>query len=278
MGQAIRQSIPKSYALTMALAVMSLLLVLPFVWMVLTSVKHVAEVGSPSWLPGAAGWHWSNYRDVFRTIPFDLYMWNSVLVASWVTLLVLVTSSMAAYSFTRIDWPGRDQVFFLYLATMMLPGLVTMIPNYQIMIHLRLVDTLPGLVIPAASTAFGTFLMRQFMLTIPRSYDEAASMEGASHWAIYTDIILPLARPGLITLGIFTFISNYHSFFWPLVMLRTNEKYTLPIGLLHFETTAGQSTHLLMAAVTMSIVPAIVVFLIFQKFLVKGIQMGGVKG
>ena len=278
MGQNQQQTVTKRYAHNLTLAVMSLLLVLPFVWMVLTSVKHVMEVDLPSWLPGGAGWQWANYQRVFRTIPFDLYMWNSVLVASWVTLLVLVTSSMAAYSFTRIQWRGRDKVFLLYLATMMLPGLVTMIPNYQIMIHLRLVDTLSGLVIPAASTAFGTFLMRQFMLSIPTSYDEAASIEGASHWVIYTEIMLPLARPGLITLGIFTFIGNYHSFFWPLVMLRSTEKYTLPIGLLHFETTASQSTHLLMAAVTMSIVPAIIVFLLFQKFLVKGIQMGGVKG
>ncbi len=278
MGQTTTQPLKKSYVLNLVLALMSMMLVLPFIWMVLTSVKHITEVGDASWVPGAAGWQWSNYLDVFQAIPFDLYMWNSVLVASWVTLLVLVTSSMAAYSFTRIDWPGRDKVFFLYLATMMLPGLVTMIPNFQIMIHLRLVDTLTGLVIPAASTAFGTFLLRQFMLSIPRSYDESASMDGASHWSIYCDIILPLARPGLITLGIFTFISNYHSFFWPLVMLRTQEKYTLPIGLLHFETAAGESTHLLMAAVTMSILPAIVVFLLFQKFLIKGIQLGGVKG
>jgi ABC-type glycerol-3-phosphate transport system permease component len=229
----------------------------------------------------------ANYFNVFDTqnpdinnrgVPLHLYFRNSFFVASWVTFLQVVTSSMAAFSFARLKWTGRDKVFLLYLSTMMLPGLVMMIPNYQIMIQLGLVDTLPGLIIPAAFSAFGTFLLRQFMLTIPSSLDEAAEIDGAGKFRLFWDIILPLSRPGLVTLTIFTFMGNYNSFFWPLVMLRTQEKYTLPIGLLFFNSSRGQQTHLMMAAVMLSIIPMILIFVLLQKQLVKGIQLGAVKG
>lgn len=267
---------------------------LPFLWMVLTSLKPLSEVGLESWLPSrvetsrVAGITVpQNYTDVFdyenpdpnrRGIQFARFYSNSIFVALWVTFLQVVTSSMAAFAFARLHWPGRDRVFLMYLGTMMLPGLVTMIPNYQIMISLGLVDTLPGLILPAAFSAFGTFLLRQFMLSIPASLDEAAEIDGASKWRVFWDIILPMSRPGLITLAIFTFMGNYNSFFWPLVMLKSEARYTLPIGLMYFDGTRGQSTHLMMAAVTMSVVPMVVIFVLLQKYLVKGIQLGAVKG
>ncbi|MCP4642201.1 MAG: carbohydrate ABC transporter permease [bacterium] len=268
----------RSGVLHVVLVAISLILVLPFAWMVLVSLKHLSEVGVGSWLPGAMGWHPENYPEVFRQIPFARYYWNSIFIACWVTMLQVFTSSLAAFSFARLRWPGRDKVFVLYLSTMMLPGLVMMIPNYQIMIQLGLVDTMIGLVLPAAFSAFGTFLLRQFMLTIPSSLDEAAEIDGASKLRLYWDIILPLTRPGLITLAIFTFMGTYNSFFWPLVMLKSQYRYTLPIGLLHFDSTAGQETNLLMAAVTMSVAPMILVFVLLQKYLVRGIQLGAVKG
>ncbi len=232
----------------------------------------------PGVVPGPSTFRWHNYLEVFRQIPFGRFYMNSLFVAAWVTFLQLFTSSMAAFSFSRLQWKGRDQVFLLYLATMMLPGLVLMIPNYQIMISLRLVDTLVGLILPAAFTAFGTFLLRQFMLGIPKSLDEAAEIDGASKWRVYWDVILPLARPGLVTLAIFTFMGTYNSFFWPLVMLKSEHRYTLPIGILAFDTSAGQQTNLMMAAITMTVVPMIIVFVLLQKQLVKGIQLGAVKG
>ena len=210
--------------------------------------------------------------------PSPRFYGNSLFVSAWVTFLQVLTSAMAAFSFARLKWPGRDRVFLLYLSTMMLPGLVMMIPNYQIMIDLHLVDTLAGLILPAAFSAFGTFLMRQFMLTIPSSLDEAAAIDGASQWHLFWDVILPLSRPGLITLTIFTFTGTYNSFFWPLVMLKNVQNYTLPIGLLYFDSTRGQTTHLLMAAATMSVLPVVLVFVVLQKHLVKGIQVGAVKG
>jgi len=271
-----------SVTLHVVLSVMAFMVILPFVWMVLASFKTGDTVYSESWLPQGP-WQFQNYGDVFniqngRGIDFDRYMTNSIFVAAWVTFLQVLTSAMAAFGFSRIEWPGRDKVFLLYLSTMMLPGLVMMIPNYKLMITLGLVDSLPGLIIPAAFSTFGTFLLRQFMLAIPKSLDEAAEIDGASKWQLFWDVILPLARPGLITLTIFTFIGNYQSFFWPLVMLSTRDRYTLPIGLLMFDGQASFSGHLLMAAATMSVLPMIVLFVVLQKYLVKGIQLGAVKG
>ncbi len=260
------------------LALLSLMLALPFVWMVLTSLKTLPEAGMSHWWPRQ--FQWANYAQIF-TLPglqFGRWFWNSVLVASAVTCLQVLTSAMAAFSFSRLEWPGRNRIFLLYLSTMMLPGLVMMIPNYQLMIRLGLVDSLLGLIIPASFSAFGTFLLRQFMLGLPKSLDEAAEIDGASPWQVFWDVTMPLSRPGLIALAIFTFIGNYQSFFWPLVVMKSTSRYTLPIGLMFFDSEQGQETSLLMAAVTLSVVPMIAIFVLLQKYLVKGIQLGGVKG
>lgn len=271
-------NLPSSRTLVLHLtaAGIGLTMLLPFLWMVLTSLKTLPEVASPEWAPASP--QWGNYVEVFEKIPFARFFANSLLVAGWTTLLQVLTSAMAAYSFSRLQWPGRDKVFLAYLATTMLPGMVMMVPNYQLMIKLGLMDSLVGLVLPAAFSAFGTFLLRQFMLSIPTSLDEAAEIDGASKWKIFLDIILPLSRPGLITITIFTFLGSYNGFFWPLVMLRSVENYTLPVGMLFFDSVSGTTTHLLMAAVTMAVLPMVVIFIFCQRYLVEGIQTGGVKG
>ncbi len=266
----------RSLGLHVFLTALSFAMILPFAWMVLTSLKTLPEIVEPGWMPKTL--QWRNYLEVFHVIPFLRFMANSLVVAGWVTLLQVITSAMAAYSFARLDWPGRDRTFFLYLGTMMLPGLVMLIPNFENMVKVGLVDTYAGLILPASFSAFGTFLLRQFMLGIPRSLDEAAEMDGASKWRIFWDVILPPSRPGLVTLAIFTFIGNFQSFFWPFVMTKTVGKYTLPVGLLLFDFEHMQATHLLMAAVTMSVFPLIVIFIVLQKQLIRGIQLGGVKG
>lgn len=260
------------------LTFVAMTMVLPFVWMVLTSLKTQTESLSSGWLPQSP--QWRNYADVFsvKGVQFGRWYVNSLFVTAWVTFLQVLTSAFAAYSFSRLRWPGRDKVFFLYLSTTMVPGLVLMVPNYQIMVALNLYDSFPGLILPAAFGAFGTFLLRQFMMSIPTSLDEAAEIDGASRWQIFWNVVMPLSKPGLIALTIFTFISNYHSFFWPLIMLRSSHRYPLPIGLLAFDTSQGQEQHHLMAAVTMSVAPLIVLFVILQKHLVRGIQLGAVKG
>ncbi len=256
---------------------LSLALALPFAWMVLTSLKPLSEVESSQWWPQV--FRWDNYRRIFELpgLQFGRWYWNSILVAACVTCLQVLTSAMAAFAFSRLAWPGRDRFFLLYLGTMMLPGLVMMIPNYQIMIHLGLVDSYLGLIIPASFSAFGTFLLRQFMLGLPKSLDEAAEIDGAGKWQLFWEVTLPLCRPGLITLAILTFVGNYQSFFWPLVMMKSTCRYTLPIGLLFFDSERGQETTLLMAGVTLSVIPLLIVFVALQRYLVKGIQLGGVK-
>ena len=220
-----------SHAFLIAVA---LTMLLPFLWMIFASFKPMNEIEQFRLNPLPVEWHPENYTDVLnnKDISFKRYYFNSVFVAAWVTLLSCFTSSLAAFAFARMRWPSRDLVFKLYLGTMMIPGVVTMIPNYTLMVKLHLLDSYTGLIVPAAFTAFGTFLLRQFMLTIPRSLDEAATIDGASYWQVFADVILPLARPGLIVLAIFTFMGNYGSFFWPLVLIKSEHLRTLPIGML----------------------------------------------
>ncbi len=262
---------------------------LPFVWMVFGSFKPRSEVEELHFVP--KHWQFDNYQILLRLKPdkatgrllniyFTKWYFNSVFIAFAVTFLQLLTSSMAAYAFSRVAWPGRDKLFFLYLATLMIPGVVLMIPNFQIMVAFHWVNTYRGLIIPGAFTAFGTFLLRQFMLTIPPSLDEAARIDGASHWQVFWDLILPLSRPGLVTLGIFALLANYQSFYWPLVMLKDDSLYTLPIGMMALDTTYGygRQTELILAATVLNIFPLLIVFILAQKALVRGIQLGAVKG
>ena len=270
-----------------AMIVFVVAMMLPFLWMVGTSVKPHSEVERAALVPEKV--QAQNYAVILKKAPdafsgkfldLDFSRWylNSVLIAGWVTALQVMTSCMAAYAFSRLTWPGRDKVFLLYLGTMMIPGLVLMLPNYQIMVSLNLVNTYSGLILPAAFSAFGTFLMRQFMSGISKSYDEAAFIDSATHLQLFLDVILPLARPGMVALVILSFMGNYQSFFWPLVMVKDDYLRTIPIGLLSFSGQYGQQTELLMAATLMSIAPLIVLFVAMQKQLVEGIQLGGVKG
>jgi ABC-type glycerol-3-phosphate transport system permease component len=278
MRMNLRPSTTRSTLTHAALALIALVMMLPFVWMVLASFKTTVDVENLN--PWPASWHPENYRDVFRVprVSFARYYFNSVFVALWVTFLQTLTSAMAAYAFARLRWPGRDTVFKLYLATLMVPAVVTMIPNFAAMVQLHLYNTYVGLIVPAAFSAFGTFLLRQFMLTIPRSLDEAADIDGATKWRTFWEIILPLARPGLIALAILTFLGNYGSLFWPLVMIKDEHLRTLPFGMLYFDNVYGRQTNLIMAASVMAIVPPVILFLIGQKYLVRGIQLGAVKG
>lgn len=268
----------RAWGIHCLLLVFALTTLLPFLWMLLTSFKPLAELNALNPIPSS--WRPGNYLDVLNHpgIAFKRYYFNSVFVAAWVTYLTCLTSALAGYAFARMEWPGRDAVFKLYLGTLMVPGVVTMIPNYALMVNLRLLDSYTGLIVPASFTAFGVFLLRQFMLTIPRSIDEAATIDGASHWRIFWDVILPLCRPGLIVLALFTFLGNFGSFFWPLVLVQSEEYRTLPVGMLFFDTVYGRQTNLIMAASVMNVLPLVVLFLFLQKYLVRGIQLGAVKG
>jgi ABC-type glycerol-3-phosphate transport system permease component len=271
----------------LALCAIGFAISIPFVWMVSASFKTRDEAEEAHIVPKEPTAR--NYPIVLDLMPdpvtkrklqlqFGRWYFNSLFVAVGVTFLQVLTSAMAAYAFSRIQWKGRDTVFLLYLATMMIPGVVTMIPNFQIMVSLRFLDTYHGLIIPAAFSAFGTFLLRQFMLSIPPSLDEAAKIDGATHWQVFWEVIMPLARPGLIALAIITFLAAYQSFFWPLIMLSQKQLFPMSVGMLALDSSYGRQTELIMAATVMCTVPLVVVFVAFQKFLVKGLQLGGVKG
>ncbi len=276
-----------SYIRFLILVLLACAMALPFCWMVMVSLKPLSEIEKPNFIPER--WDTGSYPVVLNmqaptgvnqklNLNFGKWYFNSIFIASWVTLLQLVTSSMAAYAFSRISWPGRDKVFLLYLGTLMIPSLILIIPNFMVMVKLRLVNTYLGLILPASFSAFGTFLLRQFMLTIPHSLDEAAEVDGANRFQIFRHIVLPLTRPGLITLALFTFIGNYGAFFWPLVMIRDEWLHTLPVGMLYFNNAYSQQVNLLMAASLMNLLPPIIAFIALQKFLVRGIQLGAVKG
>ncbi len=260
----------------------SLTTIAPFIWMLITSFKQLEDVSKPGVLPPhwtkAAAWHPENYKAVVQQIPFGRYYLNSFFIACWVTLLTVLTSAMAAFAFARLQWKGRDTLFLLYLGTMMIPGVVTMIPNYTIMVRAHLLDTYTGLIVPASFSAFGTFLLRQFMLGIPRALDEAAVLDGAGPWTVFWDVIMPISKAGLAALAILTFLGNYGSFYWPLIIVKSDQLRTLPIGLMFYDGNYGQQTNYIMAAGMMSLVPPLVLFMFGQKQLIRGIQMGAVKG
>lgn len=263
-----------------ALTLISILVVLPFAWMVSTSLKTTAEMVAfpPRFIPKDV--QWSNYKDAWNALPFRTFFVNSAIVAVLTTIGATLTSSMGGYSFARLRFPGRDRIFLAYLATMMIPFPVLMIPLFVISRRFGLIDTLWGLILPAVFTAWGTFLVRQFILTLPRDLEDAARIDGASFFRIYRDIILPLIRPVVATLGIFTFLSAWNDFLWPLLMISSTDNKTLPLGLAMFNSRAAIRTpwNLIMAASTFSIIPVLLVFIVGQRYYVRGIALSGLKG
>jgi multiple sugar transport system permease protein len=263
-----------------ALTLLGVFWIVPFLWMVSTSFKSLEEVYAfpPRFVPEDL--RWSNYVEAWQAVPFSRFFFNSLFVAGATTVAVVLTSSMAGYSFARLRYPGRDLLFLAYLGTIMIPFPVLIIPLFILMRQLGLVDTLAGLILPAAFTAWGTFLMRQFMLSIPREIEEAARMDGASFWRIYAQIIMPLSRPVVATLGIFTFLGSWNDFLWPLIMISSVDSKTLPLGLTMFQSQIPIKTpwQLVMAAATFSVLPVLIVFVLGQKYYVRGIATTGLKG
>jgi len=258
----------------------SVIFVLPFLWMVSSSLKPLREiyVFPPRFIPEKI--QLGNYIETWRRLPFHIFFRNSFLVSTCVTGGILFTSSLAGYSFARLRYPGRDQIFLIYGSTMMVPFAVQMIPLFALMNALHLVDTLTGLILPGLCGAWGTFLMRQFMLTIPGELEDAALIDGCNYFSIYWRIILPLCRPVLATLAIFTFMGSWNSFLWPLILISSMKNRTLPLGLAAFQAFVALKTpwHLVMAASVMSVIPVVVIFILGQKYYVQGIVTTGLKG
>jgi len=253
-------------------------MLVPFVWMVSTSLKLEGEVFSfpPQWIPNPI--RWQNYVETWNSAPFSWYLFNTIFVSTSVTCLELLTSGMAAYAFSRLRFPGRDRLFLLYLGTLMIPGQVTIIPNFVLMKYLGWTDTYFALIIPPAFTAFGTFLLRQFFLTIPFELEEAAKIDGASYPRIWARIILPLSGPALSTLAVFSFMAQWNNFLWPLIVTSSNTMRTFTVGLRFFVDEYNTKYHYLMAGSVMSIIPIILVFIFFQRYFVRSIKLTGMGG
>jgi multiple sugar transport system permease protein len=264
--------------LYLLLTVALLVVVTPFVWMVLGSVKTNAELRQvpPTWLPENPTTE--NYRSLFDRLSFGRYFFNSTVVALVVTASNLIFCSMVGYALVMLRFRGKRLIFGLIIGTLMIPGVVTFVPLFVLVANMGLVNTLPGLFLPFLVAPFGVFLMRQFIMGLPRDLVEAARIDGAGELAIFGRVILPLLGPAMATLGILTFLGSWNNFLWPLVVAQTNDTYTLPVALALVSTGQNQTEYgLLMAGATVVVVPVLVVFLIFQKRFIQGIATTGMK-
>lgn len=260
------------------LAIISLIMILPFLWMISASLKSELEVfGFPiKWIPTEI--KWSNYSKIWTEMPFLTYYLNTIKIAVIVTLVQLFTCSLAAYAFSKIEFPGRDKVFLGYLCTMMIPYQVIMIPQFIIIRNIGLVDTHMALILTAAFSPFGVFLFRQFFLGIPNELSEAARIDGCNEFLIYSRIVLPLAKPAAASLTIFTFVDRWNDFLGPLIYINSDSLKTLQLGMRNLQTELSSSYALLMAAAVCASIPTIIVYLLAQDFFVEGIAATGVKG
>jgi multiple sugar transport system permease protein len=262
------------YALLVAGAAVMLL---PFVWMVATSLKPEADVFRypTELLPRAPTL--VAYREVWQRIPFGRFFVNSLVFAGGVTLLSLFLDSLTAFALARLRFRGRELCFWLILATLMVPFQITLIPLFVTVYEFGWLDTYAGLIVPRATNAFGIFLLRQFFVSVPREFDDAARLDGASDFRIYWQIVLPLAKPALATLAIFHFMYNWNDFLWPLVITSSTEMRTLPAGLTLFMGQFVIEHAVLMAGATISLVPLALAFLLAQRYFVRGVVMSGLK-
>ena len=254
-------------------------MLLPFLWMVSSSLKTGADifVFPPQWIPRPPVW--SNYPETIAAMPFVNFVANSIKIASLATLGQLITCSMAAYAFARMEFPGRDLLFGILMAALMIPGQVTMIPIFLIMRSLGWVDTHLPLIIPYfCGGAFDTFLMRQFFLTLPKELEDAAMIDGCSRFAILWKIFVPLSKPALATLGVFTFMNHWNDLLGPVIYLTSFDKMTLPVGLAVFREQYNTQWNLLMAGALISVAPILVMYVCAQKYFIQGITMTGIKG
>jgi len=260
----------------------SVMMLIPILWMISTSLKKTGQewVFPPLWIPNPI-W-WQNYVEAMDAlpIPFYVYVFNTVLITLSATLGTVLTSSLAAYGFARLRFPGRNFMFLLVLSTLMLPGAVTLIPRFLVFRYLGWLDTLLPLIVPYwfGGTAFSIFLLRQFFMNIPRELDEAARIDGASSLQIFWQIIVPLSGPALATITIFQVWGHWNEFLEPLIYINSMDNYTIALALRTFQNVRSQRINHLMAMALIQVLPVVVLFLFAQKYFIRGIQVSGLSG
>ena len=263
-------------ALALALALAFTMLV-PFLYMLSTSLMDEIEVFGhpPPLLPGSP--RWANYADALTALPFDRFFLVSIVSSSAVVVATLVTSATAAYAFARLEFPGRDRVFLLYLSTLMIPGIVLLIPRFLLVNAFGWVDTFRGLIVTEAVQVWGIFLLRQYFLSVPRDLEDAARIDGAGEWTVFTRVALPLARPALATVALFVFVDQWKSFLWPLIVTRSMAMRPVEVGISRFAGIYYTNFPYQMAAAVVAILPVLVLFLFAQRYFIRGIQLTGMK-
>lgn len=270
--------IVKRVVLYTALILLSAVMVIPFIWMISTSLKTQYDaVKIPIvWFPEDP--QWENYVTLFTQQPMLQFMLNTIKIVVIVVLGQLFFSSLAAYAFARIPFKGRTPVFFCYIATLMVPGQVTMIPTYLMFAKVGLTDTHWPLILPAFFSAFGVFLLRQFFMTLPKELEEAAEIDGCNPFTTYLKIMLPMVVPAMLTLGVFTLMNTWNDYMGPLLYLSSPEKFTMTLGIAYFKGIYTTQWNLVMAGAVVSIIPILIAYLCAQKYFVEGIAFSGVKG
>ncbi|GIN71430.1 sugar ABC transporter permease [Bacillus sp. J14TS2] len=257
----------------------SLIMIFPFLWSISSSLKDISQIFiiPPEVIPNP--FVWSNYPDSLQAMPFGRAYWNSFYITFLVVGVSLLTASMAAYAFAKIKFRGSNFLFIFFLATMMVPNQVTMIPLYMIMDKIGWLDTHLSIIVPGALfNAFAVFLLRQFIMGIPNELEEAAIMDGANPIKIYWKIVLPLVRPALAAVGIFLFLGSWNNFLQPLIYLSTPELFTVPLLLNYFKGLYATDWALMMAGSTISVIPVLIIYIIAQKHIIEGVALTGIKG
>ncbi len=253
-------------------------MIIPFFWMIGTSLKDFSQVFNlpPNWIPDPVVW--ANYPDSLNALPFGRAYWNSFYIATIIVVSQLVTCSMAGYAFARIRFPFRETIFIIFLATLMIPHQVTIIPLYLIMRELGWLDTHQALIVPnALFSAFGVFLLRQFIKGLPEELEESAILDGANRWRVYWQITIPLIKAPLAALAIFSFLAQWNAFFVPNIFLSTPEKMTIPLLLNQFRGLYVTDWTLMMAAATIAVVPVLIIYLLGQRYIIEGVALTGLK-
>ncbi|MFC4598633.1 MULTISPECIES: carbohydrate ABC transporter permease [Cohnella] len=274
------KSNPLRAMLYATLVVGSLIMLFPFIWLVRSSLMDNSQIFifPPEWIPRP--FMWSNFREALTSVPFARYFRNTMTIELFVVCGVLLTSVMAAFSFARLNWPGRNIVFAVLLSSMMLPYAVTLIPTFMLWRSLDAINTFLPLTVPAwfGGGAFNIFLLRQFFLTIPKELDEAAYMDGATPFKVLWTVIVPLAKPALIVVGIFSFIDVWNDFLGPIIYLNSDDKFTLALGLATFKGLYNAQWGYLMAASAAIVAPILLLFFVAQRYFIEGITLTGIKG
>ncbi|MDD5368507.1 MAG: carbohydrate ABC transporter permease [Anaerolineaceae bacterium] len=254
------------------------MMVIPFVWMISSSLKNQTQLFAwpPQWIPNPI--MWENYLTVLEKVKFGTYGLNTLIITISVTLGQLFTCSLAGYAFARLRFPGRNVLFMVYLATMMIPFQVTMIPNFIILRNLGLTDSHLGVILPQLANAFGTFLMRQFFLSFPSELEDASKLDGCNQLQMFYRIVLPNSKPILATLAVMTFQATWNDFLWPLIVLSSEGKRTLAVGLSYLVGQYTTRWDILMAGSLLTVLPIILLFFFLQKYFVQSIKMTGLKG